>query len=210
MARKIVTPELTDLQKEIMNHLKDFSKTNPLSTTALMKLTGELSEDLLPVLNSLADDFVLIDGERVNGDVMWFPLDGSETPAPAAKKTAAKKVAPKPSTPVVKAAEPAPEATQTGLTRQQIAAELPSLSVELPESEDWHNEEFEPTIPEYEGPTSIPNPPAGVNGNTWELAFYANTATGRAFWNNKVQEQLAAYDAAQQSERAANGDVVPF
>lgn len=64
----------------------------------------------------------------------------------------------------------------------------------VPSVESWEAPVFESTIPEYDGPDSIPAPPFGVNANTWELAHYAPTATGRKFWIDRVNQQIHAAD----------------
>lgn len=225
---KTTVPALTDLQVTLLDKLRGSTTVMPLTTENLAVLTTEEIDTILPELDALEDVHGKVIGERRSGTVVWWMEESTPKAAPVKRTPAKKAAAPKPTEKPSEAPEKAvvppldprfiaaakghngtPVESQTGLTRAQVAAELPSVVLEV-QPENWSAPEFEPTVPEYEAPISVPAPPEGVSENWWDLAHNANTAPARKFWAEKVQEQLKAYDAAQTAKRTAEGDAPPF
>jgi hypothetical protein len=109
--------------------------------------------------------------------------------------------------------EPAPEDTQTGLTRQQIASELPSVILvngpammeETPNkpapvgTDETERPVFEPTVHEYVFEGRCPPAPMGVPQNLWDMSFEANNSTdsrednSRAWWKKYCEKLHTEY-----------------
>jgi hypothetical protein len=91
------------------------------------------------------------------------------------------------------AVEPPVEDTQTGLTRAQIAAELPNVVVESAKpapvgADETERPVFEPTVHEYVYEGQREPAPMGVPQNLWDMTYEANNSTdsrddnSRAWW----------------------------
>jgi len=106
--------------------------------------------------------------------------------------------------------EPKPENTQTGLTREQVAKELKTVQVEIPQNafdfdniiailkSGRENATNDPT--NYEEPAEcIPAArPDGVNENVWYMAHNSfgksprDTFSARLFWMERARDQFVA------------------
>lgn len=74
----------------------------------------------------------------------------------------------------------------------------------------YHEPKNGPALEDVE----IPALPQGVNANTWEMAFTANTESARAYWTRKANAQRAEFlemqEAMEESRKAVELDTPPF
>lgn len=108
------------------------------------------------------------------------------------------------------------DAPLTAEAVQAMINKLRSLPVMqgVTESEGFSVTYHEPKNgPALEG-VDIPALPAGVNANTWELAYTANTESARNYWKRKaIQEERAHRDyveVMEESRKAVENDAPPF
>ena len=211
MATRTVAPQAEALTAlEVFTALVELGSTED-NKTSIRDLEMEMAEPsfaILPVLDVL-EEAKLIDVEGLGAQVSaWLTVDATpenaaeivaealsgvveETPKPKARKSAAQVFKPAP--------DALPKGTEVTMSDGSKGTVISDEVVTIPAAkpvENWQVPEFESVIPDFDGPETIPNPPKGVSPNFWYMSFYANTATARKFWADKVAEQITTADAA--------------
>lgn len=94
------------------------------------------------------------------------------------------------------AVEPVKAADGTNVTVPVSEGSTERRELDASKGERLISEDFIPSFEEskiteeFVPPTMIPAVPAGVNENTWVMAYYANTASARAWWMAKAKAQM--------------------
>jgi hypothetical protein len=216
-ARKAVSaPTLdTDVLVKLFQIVESFDSTeeNPTGTTEIAEENGTTPTDTFNLLGMLADA-ELIDSVGRGLTAEWFisvPDVSTENAESVAREalTNFTPETPKPATKAIPKPEKAIESV-TGLTREQVAEEVKTVQVEIPQNDVnfptliselrkvRENATNDPTGYVVPDEVILPPLPSGVNENTWDLAHNAfstnarDTFTARLFWMERARDQFVA------------------
>lgn len=221
VARKTVVakPEIDLTAVFVM--LAEFESTqdNPTTTQEMVDEMGESETDVYNALSILADADLIDSIAGTRGlTCKWFinvpdvSVENAESIAREALATTDfGKVAeaPKPAvTPVVAADGTNVTVPVDFNDPSKGRRELDADKGEKLIGEDTYTMTWTPTFSEpknepYEGPEILPAVPAGVNENTWFMAYRADTETARAWWMARAEAQMMEHKINQ-------GEPAPF